>query len=371
MVEGQGMKTILALLGAASLSASAAVAQPATIAPVTTKPGAALPIHIGGRVERTADGYTRQWPGTYFEAAFSGPTVLLKIGAGEVILRVSVDGATVAKLVKPKPGTYRIAGLSRGRHTVRVDVASESQAAPTVFGGLYAAVGTRALPAPARQRQIEFIGDSHTVGYGNISTKRDCTQDEVWATTDTSLAMPALTARRYGADYQVNAISGRGIVRNYDGAPGDTVPAAYPFTLFKSAKRYVDPSWHPSLFVIALGTNDFTTPLKPTEPWKTRDALHADYENRYVAFVKQLRARDPDAHVVLWATDMADGEIASEVGKVAARLKAEGERNVTFVPVTGLAFTGCHAHPSTADDARITTALAGYIDAHPALWSQK
>ena len=68
---------------------------------------------------------------------------------------------------------------------------------------------------------------------------------------------------------------------------------------------------------------------------------------------------------------MADGEIASEVGKVAARLKAEGERNVTFVPVTGLAFTGCHAHPSTADDARITTALAGYIDAHPALWSQK
>ncbi|RZM18878.1 MAG: GDSL family lipase, partial [Sphingomonas sp.] len=286
-------------------------------------------------------------------------------------LHVSVDGAPVAKLVKPKPGLYRVAGLAHGRHTIRVDVASESQSAPTVFGGFYAASGTRPLPAPSRARQIEFIGDSHTVGYGNISTRRDCTQDEVWATTDTAQAMPALTARRYGADYQVNAISGRGIVRNYDGMPADTLPVAYPFTLFDKATRYADPAWHPRLFVIALGTNDFTTPLHPGEPWKTRDALHADYEQHYVDFVKRLRARDPKAHVVLWATDMADGEIASEVGKVAARLQAEGVRNVAFVPVTGLAFTGCHAHPSTGDDARITTALSTYIDAHPEIWTQK
>ncbi|MEG8054997.1 hypothetical protein QP185_20430 [Sphingomonas aerolata] len=68
---------------------------------------------------------------------------------------------------------------------------------------------------------------------------------------------------------------------------------------------------------------------------------------------------------------MADGEIASEVGKVAARLKAEGQRDVAFVPVTGLAFTGCHAHPSTADDAQIRTALSTYIDAHPEIWTNK
>ncbi|MEG8017310.1 SGNH/GDSL hydrolase family protein [Sphingomonas sp. LR55] len=366
------MKTILGLFATALLSTSAIAAPPA-VTPTTTKAGAPLPVHIGGRVERTAEGYKRQWPGTYFEAAFRGPSALLSIGQGDVILRVSVDGALAAKLVKPKPGLYRVAGLSNGRHTIRVDVASESQSAPTVFGGLYADRGTRALPAPTRTRtrQIEFIGDSHTVGYGNISTKRDCTQAEVWATTDTAQAMPALTARRYGADYQVNAISGRGIVRNYDGMAADTLPVAYPFTLFDKARRYADPAWHPRLFVIALGTNDFTTKLHPGEPWQTRDALHADYERHYVEFVKRLRARDPNAHVVLWATDMADGEIASEVGKVAARLKAEGERNVTFVLVTGLAFSGCHAHPSTADDARITTALSTYIDAHPEIWAQK
>lgn len=364
------MKTFLGLFAAALLS-TAAIATPPTVIPTTAKVGAPLPVHIGGRVERTAEGYKRQWPGTYFEAAFRGPSAMLKIGQGKVILHVSVDGALAAKLVKPGPGLYRIAGLSNGRHTIRVAVASESQAAPTVFGGFYAGAGTRALPAPTRTRQIEFIGDSHTVGYGNISTKPDCTQDEVWATTDTAQAMPALTARRYGADYQVNAISGRGIVRNYDGMAADTVPVAYPFTLFDKATRYADPAWHPRLFVIALGTNDFTTPLHPGEPWKSRDALHADYEQHYVDFVKRLRARNPRAHVVLWATDMADGEIASEVGKVAARLSAEGERNVAFVPVTGLAFTGCHAHPSIGDDARIMTAVSGYIDAHPEIWTRK
>jgi len=364
------MRTVLGLLGAALLSTSA-VATPITVTAVSSKPGAALPMHIGGRVERTSDGYRRQWPGTYFETNFHGSGILLKIGDGDVILRVTVDASSPTTLFKPKPGLYRVGGLANGRHTIRVDVASESQAAPTVFGGFYVASGTRPLPAPARARQIEFIGDSHTVGYGNVSTKRDCTEAEVWAATDTSQAMPALAARRYGADYQVNAISGRGIVRNYNGMAADTLPVAYPFTLFDKATRYVDPAWHPRLFVIALGTNDFTTPLHPGEPWKTREALHADYEQRYVDFVRRLRARDPDAHVVLWATDMAGGEIAAEVGKVSARLKAEGQRDIAFVPVTGLAFTGCHSHPSTADDARITTALSSYIDAHPEIWAHR
>ncbi|MEX7226972.1 hypothetical protein AB2C78_32660, partial [Pseudomonas aeruginosa] len=60
------MRTVLGLLGAALLSTSA-VATPITVIAVSSKPGAALPMHIGGRVERTSDGYRRQWPGTYFE----------------------------------------------------------------------------------------------------------------------------------------------------------------------------------------------------------------------------------------------------------------------------------------------------------------
>ena len=371
MVEGKSMTRRGALLAAVMLAASGGVAARADVTPVTTATDAALPMHVGGRGERTAAGYRRQWPGTYFEAAFRGRDVLVRIGEGDVILRISVDAAPATTLVKPRPGVYRIGATTDGDHVVRVDVASESQAAATVFGGFYAAPGARMLAAApaARRRQIEFIGDSHTVGYGNSATKRDCSEAEVWATTDTSRAMPALLARHYDADYQVNAISGRGVVRNYDGAVGDTVPVAYPFATFDKMTRYADPAWHPRLFVIALGTNDFSTALRPGERWADRTALHADYERHYVAFVKRLLARDPEAHVLLWATDLAGGEIAAEVAKVAARLTADGARNVAFVPVHGLAFDACHAHPSLADDARIANVLSAYVEAHPAIWS--
>lgn len=371
----EGTRMILArylLLTAAAFSVAAADAPVGVSpAPAGREQGRPLPLTIGGRVDRQPDGYHRQWPGTYFDTAFDGESVQFAVGPGDVALNVTIDGRQVAHLVKPRPGRYAVTGLTPARHTMRVQVASESQAGPTVFGGIYATGTTRPLPAPAPVRQIEFIGDSHTVGYGNTSPTRDCTEAEVWQTTDTSRGVAAQLSQRYRAAYQVNAISGRGIVRNYDNAPGDTVPAAYPFTLFDKAQAYTDPAWHPRLIVIALGTNDFSTPLKPGEPWKTRADLHADYETRYVDFVRRLRARDPQAHVLLWATDLADGEIASEVGKVKARLDAAGVRNVGFVPVKGLTFSGCHFHPSAADDRRIADQLATYVDSHPELWSKR
>lgn len=370
MADGEGMTLIRTLIAAALLSGPAMAAGPLTITSTTAAKGQTpLSVHVGGRVDPLADGYRRQWPGSYFEAAFRGRTISFEVGTGDVILHVSVDDGPPATLVKPKPGVYRIGGLTNGTHRIRVDVATESQAAATVFGGFRVARGMALPPPPARARQIEFIGDSHTVGYGNRSAKRDCTEAEVWATTDTSWAMPAQLSRRYAADYQVNAISGRGVVRNYDGMIADTVPAAYPFTTFDKRRRFADPAWRPGVIVISLGTNDFTTPLHAGERWKSRDALHADYRREYVAFVRRLRARNPDAQVLLWATDMAGGEIATQVAQVADQLAAAGDRRVTFIPVTGLTFAACHAHPSIADDTTIASALAAYIDTHAALWT--
>jgi lysophospholipase L1-like esterase len=296
--------------------------------------------------------------------------VLFTIGSGEVGLHVIVDGREIDALVRPAPGVYRIDGLPGGRHDLRIEVASESQAGPTRLGPFYAAQPAVMTPPPARARQIEFIGDSHTVGYGVMSAKRECTQDEVWRTTDTSRGFGSLLAHRYGADYEINAISGRGVVRNYNGFAADTLPDAYPYTVFDRQSRATDPNWHPQVIVVALGTNDFTTPLHAGEKWASRDALHADYEGRYVRFVHSLRARNPGALIVLWATDLADGEIEAEVTKVVARLRASGERRLAYVPVNGLAFTGCNAHPSLADQQAIAERIARAIDAQPNAWKR-
>jgi lysophospholipase L1-like esterase len=361
---------LLAGLGIAAASIGAASPRPVEGVDAATPGLRALPTEVGGRVVRQSDGFLRQWPGIYLETAFRGSAALFRVGAGNVALHVLVDGHTVDTLVKPAPGLYRVGGLARGRHVLRLEVASESQAAPTTIGPFYAERGTVAATLPTRARRIEFIGDSHTVGYGVTSAKRECSQDEVWATTDTSRGFGARLAHRYGADYRINAISGRGVVRNYNGFAAAKLPQAYPFALLDGPVRADDAGWHPQVIVIALGTNDFTTALHPGEQWANRDALHADFEATYVRFVRSLRARDPHALVVLWATDMADGEIEAEVARVVATLRASGERRLAYVPVNGLSFTGCHAHPSLADQAVIADRIVKTIDGEAKAWTR-
>jgi lysophospholipase L1-like esterase len=355
----------------------AALAQSTQVTPVATPPQLTpLPVSIGGRVLTTtvADrrfgghDYTWQWPGIYFESAFRGTEVFFRIGAGDQDLHITLDNATPMPLISPAPGIYRVSALTLGPHQIRIDVISESQDAPNTFGGFAITREEKPLNAPHRRRQIEFIGDSHTVGYGNTSSTRTCSTKQVWSATDTSQVFGALVARHYDADYQINAISGRGIVRNYDGSVGDPLPVAWPWVLFDKKNLYSDTAWQPEVIVISLGTNDFTTALHSGEKWKTRDQLHADYEATYLGFLQTLRARDPHAYFILWATDMEDGEIESEVQKVVDHWKARGETRVAFLPINGLTFTGCHFHPSIVDDRTIADRMEKTIDTAPDPW---
>lgn len=370
--------TVPALL-ALSL-ACPAFAQTAHIAAVANPPQLKpLVFAVGGRVLPAAavdarfgqHEYVCQWPATYFEAAFQGSAVYFETGPGDQILHVTLDHQPPIALVSPAPGVYGVTGLTSGPHRVRIDVVTESQAGPDTFVGFAIPPTEKPLNPPHRQRQIEFIGDSHTVGYGNTSPTRDCSEHQVWATTDSSQAFGPLVAAHYGAGYQVNAISGHGIVRNYNGSPGDPVPVAYPYVLFDKKDPCRDPAWQPEVVVIALGTNDFTTPLHPGEKWKTRDALHADYEATYLHFLQNLRARYPRAFFILWATNMAQGEIESEERRVMEQWKATGESRVAFLPIDNLSFTACNWHPSLADDRTIAADLEKVIDAQPGIWAGK
>jgi lysophospholipase L1-like esterase len=339
-----------------------------------------LAYSIGGRVLATpstdprfgSHALTYQWPGTYFEAAFSGTEVYFAVGPGDEILHITLDHRPLVSLVKPAAGSVlRVEGLTAGPHTIRIDVVTESQAGSDTFLGFALPPGEKPLAPPHRTHQIEFIGDSLTVGYGNTSPTRTCTEDQVWAATDTSQAFGPLVARHYDADYQVNAISGHGIVRNYNGSPGDPVPVAYPWILFDHKQIYGDSNWHPQVIVIALGDNDFTTPLNPGEKWTTRDQLHAACEAAYLRFLETLRATNPRAYFILWATDQADGEIESEVRNVFNRWKSLGETRVAFLPIDHLTFTACNFHPSLTDDQTIAADLERVIDAVPGVWEEK
>ncbi|MFT4077664.1 MAG: SGNH/GDSL hydrolase family protein [Asticcacaulis sp.] len=339
-----------------------------------TPVGTALPLHIGGRVVPVSDddpaqGYRHQWPGTYFEARFRGTEVHLRLNDDVNRFNVYVDGQLVNTPSRPGEGDIVLGPFAPGEHTIRAEKLNESWGAAQ-FTGFFVSDPANVLPAPeALPREIEFIGDSYTVGYGNTSPTRDCPGGQVWATTDTQLAFGPVTAKHFNADYRINAISGRGVVRNYNGGDGLHLPQAYAYTVQPDMIDSAD--WRPQIIVIGLGTNDFSTPLHGGEVWTTRDELHSDYEQTYVQFVQTLRAENPQAFFLLMATDQANGEIQAEVRKVLTALRSDGESRIDFLPMNNLSFGACDWHLTTADDARVASGLIAWIDAHPDLWDHK
>ena len=334
---------------------------------------------VGRTVGRVAPGpggrgWRHQWPGTYFEARFAGGVVYVDLGGGDVHARVSIDEREVADVIRPAVPVLRIRGLSLGEHVVRVDVVSESQDGARVFGGFAVPDPAGALPARARARAIEFIGDSYTVGYGAASARRECSLDEVWRTTDNSLAFGPKVARRFDADYRVNAISGRGMVRNFANAAGRTLPAAHAYRLPSDTAPMGpadDADWSPQLLVVALGTNDFSTPVGAGEPWADAAGLAAAFEQAYVAFARSLWQRHPAARFILVATDVADGAAARAVRRVRSALVDDGVPVAEVLELGPLALDGCDWHPSRADQDRIALRLAAAVEAMLPAWRQR
>jgi lysophospholipase L1-like esterase len=348
------------LAGAATLQVQALDAWPAGDTALAARPV--------GRVEPAAAsrGWRYQWPGTYFEARFAGTTVDVDLGHGAKHARVSVDGREVADRIGAAEPMLRIAGLAAGPHQVRVDIVSESRDAAQDFGGFAVPAGTAAAAAPsARARSIEFIGDSYTVGYGDASPTRTCSADEVWRTTDNSLAFGPIAARRFDADYRILAISGRGMVRNFANGGGDTLPAAYARRLPSEAGGTTDAddgAWSPQVIVIGLGTNDFSTPVGAGEPWRDAAALSAAFEARYVDFVTSLHRRHPQARFLLLATDVGEGAAEQAIRRVRTRLVDAGVVVGEVLALGPLEVGGCDWHPSRADHAQIARRVGEAIE---------
>jgi len=315
----------------------------------------ALPLNIGGRVAPAPEGaYDFGWPGVYFEGRFIGPSIEVVVDTRAEHLAVSVDGVRKAELTKSGETRLKLDRLGPGQHTVRLDKLTESQTGSARFEGFFVGPEGKALPASARARRIEFIGDSHTVGYGVRSASRDCTQAQVHDLTDTSLAFGPILAGRLDADYRIEAFSGRGVVRNYNGvAAGEPLPVLFPRVIPGQAEPRVaagDP-WQPDTVVIGLGTNDFSTPLNPGEAWADLAALHKDYRASYVSFIQGLKASRPGARFFLIAGDT----FADDVAEVAQRAGA------TAVRITNMDGGACHWHPSVADQTMMADKLEAAI----------
>jgi lysophospholipase L1-like esterase len=320
---------------------------------------------IGGRVVTSVvDGhpaYTYSWPGVYFEARFIGNEVDVRVDDAENNLYLYLDGVHRMTLTRPGRTTVSLKDLDGSVHVVRLEKASETQSSTGAFEGFTINAGGLALPPPRYDRRFEFIGDSYTVGYGNTARGQTCTVDDVRETTDTSQSFAPATAKHFNAAYRILASSGRGVVRNYGGMAADTMPVLYGYSLFDHSVPADDRDWTPDVVVVALGTNDFSTPLGDNETWHSREELRSDFVRTYVAFVGQLRAKWPAAAFILMAPTNFDHQIIDAVSAVADTLRSGGIANLDVLAFDGLDYQACDGHPSLKDEQLLTQLLTERI----------
>ncbi|MET8981368.1 SGNH/GDSL hydrolase family protein [Streptomyces sp. NPDC004539] len=357
-------RTLVTGAVAAGLTVAVATPSRATASRATTAPARYRTV---GRTAPAADGFVQfTWPGVHFEARFAGTGVGVVLDDSVNDYDVQIDGVTVRTLVTPGRATTWVDGLADAVHTVRLVKRTESPWSVGKFGGFLPVRGGAILSAPrARRRQIEYIGDSFTAGYGNVSGTRDCSGvGGVDRNSNADLSFGALTARALGADHQLNAFSGRGMVRNYAG----TSPGTDYRTYYDRALLNVDgdvwqrpPTWRPQLVVIGLGINDFSTPLQPGEPWATEAELVAAYETAYHGFLDKLRARyGPHPHLLLSSTQVSTPAPYREtVERITRTRSTQGDPRIHhwYYGDAPLDFLACDWHPSAQDHRTLSTLL--------------
>lgn len=221
------------------------------------------------------------------------------------------DGEPSVLAVSPEQERYTLADrLGSGVHSITIFKRTESCAdgneniGKGVFSGLRIPQGATLLaPPPFKRPLIEFIGDSITCGYGNgVSTFEPAYYPYSTENANGYLAYGAVAARMLDATYVPVAYSGRGMVRNWAGYNGKTLPEMYldilpddPNPGQWNVNRYM-----PDIIVINLGTNDFSEGL----PLDALPELRGDYERAYGQFLETLRRYYPDARIILAAGPM-------------------------------------------------------------------
>jgi lysophospholipase L1-like esterase len=327
------------------------------------------------------------FPGISIKAKFNGTGVkgiIHDYGTGAAgttnYYKVLIDGAIVQEQLKVDPGnkTYDLAtGLSAGDHIVEIIKITEGASGVSSFIGFEVEGGAQtSIDLPARlNKKIEFIGDSWTCGYGNLSQFASgngsmANSGYVAANEDNYYAWGPISARAVGAECQVTAISGRGLFRNNwhsdnSGTATGTLPKNYDNIVEDDDAVSYDHSWNPDVVVIHLGTNDMAA---EGEIGQSAELNDAKFQNTYKDFMEKILGYHPCAKIIMcYGNSKSDGYPGWT--KQLTRLRTIAQNLEAMYPdgnVKGLELSyTAESWPAASDD-------CGYGDAwHPSLCSHE
>ena len=295
---------------------------------------ALLRAHFVGRAMVQDDAYRFDFPSTYFRVAFTGKTLAMRVTDTKrnfyAVWLNSPTSAEPTHIVEVK-GTDTIIDLitladtktsKLKEHQVVIQRRTEANCGTTTVSEFI--TDGKFLPAePLKTRQIEFIGDSYTCGYGiDAPTKEEKFSPE---TENASRSYAAIVSRYFGADYIAVAHSGMGIARNYNSKfPKWHMPDRYLQTFDMDSTQAT--RWNaaayafkPAMTVIYLGPNDFSVSLQPK---------YESYRDNYYRLIKSIKANYGEDHPVLCVAAKSYEYLGEYVRELA---KNSGMKNVNYL----------------------------------------
>lgn len=300
---------------------------------------------------------TFDWTGVYCRIRFKGDMLRVRVSdTGHNYYNVYIDTPMSGK----PTGVFDTEGelvydfpMSRGKkvHDVIFQKRTEAEQGRTTFIS-FETDGHFLQAEPLRARQIEFIGDSYTCGYGVEG--KDSLERFSPKTENVSKSFASLLAHKLKADYTVIAHSGMGVCRNYNSKyPGWTMPKRYKcwFDMDSTSTYYGNSEWDP-LIIIMLGGNDFSCGVTP------------DYETFKREYFRLLSNFDMQNTTVICCTKTKNTTLSQYVEQV---VRESDLWNIYFFACDFDAYTnhrkdlGSDKHPNEKAHRRLAEQLYGFI----------
>lgn len=264
--------------------------------PIQSVPGNAPEISYEGRTVVTPEGTVRLgYAGIVTRVNFRGTGVSMhtRTSSDELYLDVSLDhtAPVFVKVPKGESDVVLAQDLPTGEHGVTIHKRIEAGVGILDIVSL-AVTGELLAPTLLPERRLMFLGDSFTSGQATtVEDGGPPMHPSKTMRQNARLCYGRLLADRLHAQSHINAVAGKGIMRDWQGLRNVRLAPEY----FDNALPD-DPTtrWDPRAYVpdvigVCLGNNDFDGSAPD----------QVDYIRLYGLFIRKLRSEAPNAHIFL------------------------------------------------------------------------
>lgn len=315
-------------------------------------------IQYTGRIDFSNAKKPRFWqPGVYIQFGFKGTFCNVTLNDEELYgqhnyIEIVIDDEAPKRLqISGKNNNIKLAfGLSEGRHTATICKNTEAGIGYLEFLGITCAGLYKLHNKP--ERKIEFIGNSITCGAGMDISEKACSAGAWYDQHNAYMSYGPVTARALKAQWHLSAVSGIGLIHSCC-----DMKIVMPSVFDKINMRADSLPWDfskymPDVVTITLGQND-----------GIQDSTA--FCSAYIAFIKNIRSKYPQAHIICLTSPMADDKLAAVLKNyltgIVSNITTSGYNNVHKYIYSRQYHNGCGGHPNMAEHEMIANELAAYI----------